>query len=197
MEEKAELVSSYLQYMPAIYHEDPFMGRFLCVFEDSLSPVERTLANIEMYFDPMMSPENFLPWLASWVNLVLDENWPIQKQRELIHSAVELYCWRGTKRGLREYLRIYTGVEPEIIEHFTADDGGPYAFTVVIRVDDPSTVNEALVRRVIDAEKPAHTTYNLHIERTPRKAQPRPKTDEETDTDKEAKKTDEENATSH
>jgi len=110
------------------------------------------------------SGAGFLPWLASWVNLVLDENWPIQKQRELIRSAVELYRWRGTKRGLREYLRIYTGVEPEIIEHFTPADGGPYTFTVIIRVDDPSAVNEALVRRVIEAEKPAHTTYNLRIE---------------------------------
>ena len=165
MEEKGERVSSYLQYLPAIYHEDPFLGRFLCIFEDVLSPVERTLANVEMYFDPMIAPQGFLPWLASWVDLVLDENWPIQKQRELIHSAVELYRWRGTKRGLREYLRIYTGVEPELIEHFTAADGGPYTFTVIIRVDDPAAVNEALVRRVIEAEKPAHTTYNLRIER--------------------------------
>jgi hypothetical protein len=65
---------------------------------------------------------------------------------------------------LREYLKIYTGVEPEIIEHFSEEEGSPYRFTVVIRVPDPKSLNERLVRRVINAEKPAHTTYDLKIE---------------------------------
>jgi phage tail-like protein len=161
---EGRIQSSYIQYLPAIYQEDEFLGRFLKIFEDVLSPVERILENIHLYFDPMMAPEGFLPWLASWIDLVLDENWPIQKRRELIKAGVELYRWRGTKRGLREYLRIYTGVEPEIIEHFDGNDGGPYRFTVIIRVPDPKSLNERLVRRVINAEKPAHTTYELRIE---------------------------------
>jgi phage tail-like protein len=164
--------SIYLQYLPAIYQEDEFLGRFLMIFEDVLSPVERILENIHFYFDPMMAPEGFLPWLASWIDLVLDENWPIdnekrrefiKRQRELIKAGVELYRWRGTKRGLREYLRIYTGVESEIIEHFDENDGGPYRFTVIIRVPDPKSLDERLVRRVINAEKPAHTTYELRV----------------------------------
>jgi len=35
--EKSKLVSSYLQYLPAILQEDPFMGRFLLAFEKILS----------------------------------------------------------------------------------------------------------------------------------------------------------------
>jgi phage tail-like protein len=156
--------SKYVQYLPAIYQEDEFLGRFLMIFEEVLSPVEPILENIHLYFDPMMAPQGFLPWLASWIDLVLDENWPIQKRRELIKAGVGLYCWRGTKRGLQEYLKIYTGVEPEIIEHFSEEEGGPYRFTVVIRVPDPKSLDDRLVRRVINAEKPAHTTYELKIE---------------------------------
>jgi len=157
--------SSYLRHLPAMYQEEEFFGRFLMVFEDVLSPVEHVLHNIHLYFDPMMAPPGFLAWLATWVDLVLDENWPIQKRRELIKAGVELYSWRGTKRGLGEYLKIYTGVEPEVIEHFDAEEDGLYRFSVIIRVPKPKALDETLVRRVINAEKPAHTTYDLKIQK--------------------------------
>lgn len=156
--------SRYLQYLPAMYEQHEFLDRLLMIFEDVLSPVEHTLENVHLYFDPMMAPESFLRWLASWIDLVLDENWPIQKRRELIRAGVELYHWRGTRRGLQEYLRIYTDVEPEIIEHFTEEEGGPHRFTVIIGVPDPGSLDEGRVRQVISAEKPAHTTYELRIQ---------------------------------
>lgn len=154
----------YLEYLPSIYREDEFVARFLRIFEDIVSPVELTLENVHAYFDPRITPEGFLPWLAAWVDLSLNENWPIEKRRELIRAGVELYRWRGTKRGMKEYLRIYTGVDPEIVEHFTEKDGGPHRFTVVVRVPDAEALDERTLRRVINAEKPAHTTYALQVE---------------------------------
>lgn len=152
------------QYLPAIYQESDFVGRFLRIFEDQIAPVEEVLENVWSYFDPRMAPASFLPWLASWIDLILDENWPEERRRELIHSGTELYRWRGTRRGLLSYLRIYAGVEPEITEQLTAQDGGPYHFTVALRVTDASQVNEDRVRAIIEAEKPAHTNYTLRIE---------------------------------
>jgi phage tail-like protein len=154
----------YIEHLPAMYQGDEFLGRFLRIFEDVLTPVEQVLEYIHLYFDPMVAPEGFLPWLASWIDLALDENWPIPKRRELIKAGVELFHWRGTRRGLQEYLRIYTDVEPEIIEHFTEEEGGPHRFTVIIRVPDPGSLDERRVRQVINSEKPAHTTYELRIE---------------------------------
>ncbi|MBN1956327.1 MAG: hypothetical protein JW900_14940 [Anaerolineae bacterium] len=151
------------QYLPAIYQESDFVGRFLHIFEDQLVPVEDILGQIAYYFDPRMTPTAFLPWLASWIDLALDENWPEERRRELIHRGTDLYRWRGTRRGLLTYLRIYAGVEPQIEEHLAADDGGPFHFTVVLRVSDPTAVDESRVRSIIEAEKPAHTTYALRI----------------------------------
>ncbi|MFO5473218.1 MAG: phage tail protein, partial [Dolichospermum sp.] len=85
--EKSKLVSSYLQYLPAILQEDPFMGRFLLAFEKILSGVkdlpnyekiiqgnsenvpglEEIISRVETYFHPQETPEQFLPWLAGWV----------------------------------------------------------------------------------------------------------------------------------
>jgi len=180
-----ERYSNYLQYLPAFYREDDFTGRFLNIFEDILKPIESVVDNLAFYFDPGTTPQSFLPWLASWVGLVLDERWPEAKRRELIKSMAELYRWWGTKRGLSEYLRIYTGIMPQILEHApatqpetntnpdTAKTRGTeeqaHCFTVILEVPDVSTIDADIVRSIIESEKPAHTTYILQIsERRPK-----------------------------
>jgi len=100
------LQSSYLEHLPAFFRDDEFMGQFLLIFESIMKPIENTVDNVALYFDPLMTPEPLLPWLAWWVDLTLDPTWPEERRRELVSSAAELYRWRGTKRGLTEYLRI-------------------------------------------------------------------------------------------
>src|SRR5262249_7895712 len=111
--------SSYLQYLPAPFHDDPFIGRFLRVFESVLSPIEQMVDALPHYFDPNLAPSQLLPWLAAWVGVELDENWPETRQRALVRSIADLYRWRGTRRGLREHLRLYAGHEPLIVESFS------------------------------------------------------------------------------
>ena len=172
--------SSYLQYLPAFYREDDFAGRFLNIFEDILKPIGGTVDNLAFCFDPGTTPQSFLSWLASWVGLVLDERWPEARRRHLIKSVVELYRWRGTKRGLSEYLRIYTGVVPQITEPIVRaktkldagtklgakahlGGGDPFTFDVAIAVQDMAEVDIDTVRAIIESEKPAHTTYTLKV----------------------------------
>ena len=170
--------SSYLQYLPAIYSQGDFMGRFLMIFESILGPVEGVMDNISNYFDAGTAPKELLPWLASWVNLALDETWPLERRRELVGSAVELFRDRGTRRGLREYLRVYSGVEPRITEDYggislagqarlglntVLGAGRPHTFNVTLELDDPDSVNVAQLKAIIEAEKPAHSGYTLEI----------------------------------
>ena len=171
--------SSYLKYLPAIYADNDFMGRFLMIFEDVLGPIESILDNLSYYFDPGTIPEELLPWLASWVNLVLDDTWPLERRRELVKSAVELYQLRGTRRGVKEYIQAYTGVEPKIDEDFggitlgesaqlgrnmvLGGGGGPYTFTVTLELEDPDLVELGQLKTIIEQEKPAHTSYTLQI----------------------------------
>jgi phage tail-like protein len=107
----------YLRYLPSIYQDDELMGRLLMLFESFLAPVDSQVDNLSFYFDPQMAPPEFLPWLASWINLVLDDRWPERKRRQLLSSAARLYRMRGTRQGLEEYLKIYSGEKPEIVEH--------------------------------------------------------------------------------
>ncbi|MFC1860710.1 phage tail protein [Chloroflexota bacterium] len=173
--------SSYMQYLPAIYRDDEFMGQYLNIFEDIMRPIENTVGNLAMYFDPLLSPEVWMPWLAGWLNLVLNPSWPMKKRRELVKYASLLYRWRGTKRGLSEYLRIYTGGVPEIIEYVPGmrldsdtrlgvntqlgSAGTGHHFTVTVEIDSNNEVNIDTVKSIIDDQKPAHTVYTLQVRR--------------------------------
>ena len=185
----------YLRYLPRIYQEqDEVMARFLMLFESFWAPIESQIDNLPLYFDPAFTPLKLLPWLASWVDLTLDDHWPEAKRRQLLKAAVSLYRKRGTRRGLQEYLEIYTGAQVQISEHgahnFLLGSGArlgpgvalgtlnmPHTFTVTVYLPPAQNVAAIVVDRkryeaerrqmiesIIEAEKPAHTSYNLRIE---------------------------------
>ena len=82
-----------------------------------LAPLESQVAQSDGYYDPDLTPEGFLPWLATWIGVAWDDSLPVARQRRLLGEALRLYQKRGTRAALEEYLRIYSGGEVEIVEH--------------------------------------------------------------------------------
>ncbi|MEP6870638.1 MAG: phage tail protein, partial [Anaerolineaceae bacterium] len=160
-------VSSYLSYLPGIYQNNAFLSRFLLIFESILGPLDRTVENMHHYFDPFVTPPEAVDWLGTWVGLALDERWPEDRRRELISEAANLYQWRGTRHGLSEFLRLYTGVEPEIIEPTLREVANArsraFRFTVRITLPTGSRVSRSLIETIIDAEKPAFAACTLEL----------------------------------
>jgi phage tail-like protein len=185
----------YLHYLPAIYEKDELMGRLVMLFESFWSPIDRQIENVHYYFDPRTTPPSFLPWLASWLDLELDERWSEAQVRQLIRWAIALHRSRGTKWGLLKYLEIYTNQKAEIIEHISnnfvlgaearlgsaialGQGNIPHTFSVNLRLPQPDATNqrerareENLTRRtiesIIEMQKPAHTVYTLNLEFVP------------------------------
>ena len=200
----ANTVSSLLESLPAVLQEDRqgrapnFLGRFLLGFEqlllglgDAAAPgLEETIARIYRYFEPgatlqegERAPRDFLPWLAGWVALTLREDWDELRQRDLIAKAASLYRLRGTKRGVEEFLRIYTrlgvhidelntafqiGVHSTIGEDTLLDGGAPFFFRVRIFLPSPQPeeikAQRVVAHAIVDLQKPAHTYYALTVE---------------------------------
>ena len=102
--------------MPSVFQEDDFAQRFVSAFDDVLAPIFCALDNWDAYLDPRLAPEDVLEWRSTWVGVELDETWPIERRRMLVSKAVELYRWRGTVKGLRDTVAIYTNSEPELVE---------------------------------------------------------------------------------
>ncbi|HEY9607678.1 MAG TPA: phage tail protein [Allocoleopsis sp.] len=183
--------SLYLNFLPSVYREVDFIGRFLKIFEQAFEPAVQTLDTLWAYLDPLTAPQTLLPFLAYWVGWPSDVPWSTQQQRRLIRHAMEIYRWRGTRQGLRLYLHLYTGLpldEPGVpeaekaiaIQEIFSDGfilggarlgqeailggGRPYHFIVRLRAPEPKRIDERLVRTILDQEKPAFCTYDLYIE---------------------------------
>jgi phage tail-like protein len=162
--------SSYLDYLPAIFRQEPFVGQFLLAFETVLSGaggqpgLENTISNIADYFDPLATKADFLPWLAGWVILSLRADWDETTRRSFIGQIVPLYKLRGTRCGLQQMLELYTH---EPVKVYDAFDVQPYFFEVqlTLSVADPALLQtmQQIARAIIDQEKPAHTYYALQI----------------------------------
>lgn len=114
----AHQTSRYLRYLPGIYQDIASdLATLLQPFEAQLAAFDALLEVVDAYVAPGLTPAaDFLPWLAGWVALTLDEEWEESTRRRLIGQAVELYRWRGTAHGLRRYLQLYTGLPLAQIE---------------------------------------------------------------------------------
>ena len=154
-----ERASRWLRYLPPIYGDDEFLGRFLLIFEDLLGPVQQMVNHFDLFLDPNTSPETFLPWLNDWLAQMVDEHWSPETQRELLRNASWLHQARGTKAGLMRHLEICTACEPEIVEN--AD--GPHTFRVTLHTGK-KPVDQRIVERIIRFNCPAHARYTLEID---------------------------------
>ncbi len=177
--------SNYMEFLPILYREVDYIGRFMKIFEQAFQPVIDSFNVMWANLDPLTSPQALLPFLAHWVAWPHDSIWNLKQQRRLIRRAVELYRWRGTRKGLRLYLHLYTGL-PLDEEHISITEpfgqsfilgeaklgtavlagGKSFHFVVRLRSDRPNRIHEELVRQIIEQEKPAYCTYELLIEAT-------------------------------
>ena len=123
-----------VEYLPAIYREDPFLEKYLSAFEKILlgrnddkkipgekdgaetRSLEETIDAIPSLFDPAKTPPDFLPWLAGWVALSLRADLDVGAQRNFVANIIQRYHRRGTKNNLIELLRLFTTTMPEIDE---------------------------------------------------------------------------------
>ena len=106
-----------LQYLPEIYDSDDFMSRFLMLFESFWNPIDTQIDQIHHYFDPQLTPEAFIPWLATWVGLPIDDFLPLNRVRNLLNNALQIFQLRGTVKALQMFLEIYTESPVQITEH--------------------------------------------------------------------------------
>ena len=112
----------YLRRLPRTFSREPveadFLRRYLAICEGLLGELENRAAHREYLLDPFGTPEDLLPWLASFLGMTLDERWPVAARRTLVAEAAWLFRFRGTIAGLVRFLEIYLGDSVVILEHF-------------------------------------------------------------------------------
>lgn len=111
-----------LRRLPKTFsREEPdaaFLRRFLALFDGLVSEMETRAAFRHVLLDPRGTPEDMLPWLASFLGMALDDRWPVEARRTLVAEAAWLFRYRGTVAGLTRFLEIYLGEAPVLLEQF-------------------------------------------------------------------------------
>jgi len=183
----------WIDFLPGIYQDADeenadFLRRFLLISAHLTSGVEENLEFVHELFDPRITNQNWLPWLASWLAMPLLEGWDEEKRREIIQRTPELYRKRGTAEGLKLALRLFADIKAEIHE-----GEWPYPGLVIGRsstigkdtvLSPPVFVSQCFtvelpdrkaeisrerlrtVQALVETEKPAHAHYALAFERT-------------------------------
>lgn len=152
----------------------------LAVMERFHAPCEAVLGDLDRYFDPRRAPDALVHFLARWVDLdrLCSASEPgegderggapcppeLGRLRGLIALAPRLAQRRGTRAGLLQMLEVATGVRGFRVEDVRGDDGRVVPFRVRVVIPAAAAPQAALVRRIVEQEKPAYVTEEFGVE---------------------------------
>lgn len=137
-------------------------------------PDERVLAALSTYFNPLQADADFIPYLASWVDLMkLLESpstgeWsgqlPIDagRLRLLVEGAPLLSQRRGTAEALLFYLQTATGLSGFTIdERVNGSDDRPLPFHIRVIAPKEAATFRDVIERIVHLEKPVYVTAEI------------------------------------
>lgn len=149
--------------------QDTLLAAALDAMEELQDPCEQKLNQLDSYIDPRRAPDEFVSYLAGWVDLDWLTGGRVTtgpgRLRELVARAMALSRWRGTAHGLTEFLVTATGSAGFHIDDAPTDESGA-ARPFHLRITAPEAMrpHAAMIERILDAEKPASVTYEVSYE---------------------------------
>jgi phage tail-like protein len=136
------------------------LDALLAVMQALHEPSETVLSHVDDLVSAYRAPDVLVPFLVSWVAFDhLDLQVPVGRLRELVGNAAALAATRGTAAGLCRLLATVTGVEG-----YRVDEPAERSFHLVVRVPPAAAADLELIRRVVAAEKPAATTFEVVLD---------------------------------
>jgi phage tail-like protein len=165
-----------IDLLPGVYVEDVMTRGLTEGLDTVLAPVFLTLDCLEAYVSPGQTPEDFIPWLASWVGVTVADSWSAERKRDVVATAVRRHRDRGTRHGLKAQVELLTDGEVEIHDSggtVWSDDpdveppGDPEpSLRVVVRVPDPGAVDVDRLRAEIREARPVHLPFTVDVHGT-------------------------------
>lgn len=164
-------------YQAAVKPTNP-LGAVLVAMETLQAPAEAALASLDAHVDPLRAPPDFALMLTRWLDLDRYLDWTggrpgegtpryaagLGRLRLLCLEAAELSRWRGTRRTLERILTVATGLSGYRVQENPPGPKG-VARNFHLRVVAPAAAQPLadLVRRIVDEERPAYTTYDIEF----------------------------------
>jgi len=171
--------------MPEVYQrcvqDNTPLDAVLDVMENLFVPSEEVLQKIDSYFCAYSTPDDFVYYLAKWVDLeryidagcddiihqddITETSIEIGRLRALIVIAAELSRWRGTIKGLTLFLQTATGIDNYRVEEVSKNNlGMDKTFHIRVIAPHAAIQHKKLIEKIINGEKPAYVTSELEFE---------------------------------
>jgi phage tail-like protein len=143
------------------------LDALLTVMQTLHEPSEAVLSHVDDLVSAYRAPDVLVPFLVSWVafdhldlaTTTAGGQVPLGRLRELVGNAAALAATRGTAAGLCRLLATLTGVDG-----YHVDEPADRAFHLIVRVPPAAAADLELIRRVVAAEKPAATTFEVVLD---------------------------------
>ena len=118
--------SSFVEYLPEIYQQEgrnSFFERYMTVFQSLYEDLEREVDKVPFYLDYETTPDTNLPLFAEWTGRWHSgKKWTPEQMRYLIMNLQKIQGGRGTRSVMEQMIRMLTGKEAVIMEHFQWKD---------------------------------------------------------------------------
>lgn len=156
-----------LAQLPVGMLQDDFFVRFLSIFQEVGGTLADGVDNLENVLDATVTPVPLVRHLASWIGVpALDDSLPEDLQRRILRTSARMLAWRGTARGLRDFLEMVSGGPAEV-----EDGGGVYPEgaapaeppLVRLRVASTGWLPQEDFVALVRAELPAHARAELWV----------------------------------
>lgn len=147
--------------------DDDFFVRFTSIFQELATTLLDGTDNVGNVVDVTVAPDSMVRWLGSWIGVDhIDSSLPVALQRRIVRESGQILAWRGTRRGLTQFLELVTGAPAEVDDSggiFVAGEAGYRAPHVRMRVESTGWVPEADFLALVRDELPANVTYELFV----------------------------------
>ncbi|MCU1593827.1 MAG: phage tail protein [Frankiales bacterium] len=156
-----------LAQLPVGMVEDDFFVRFVSIFQELATSLLEGADNIDSVLDPTVAPDSMVRWLGSWIGTdTIDPTLPVELQRRTVRTAARTLAWRGTRRGLVEFLTLLSRSDVEV-----EDSGGVYPEGgapedppwVSIRVGGTGGLTDRDFLALVRDQVPAHAYTEVHV----------------------------------
>ena len=112
----------WLRRLPQVFSQDiaeaDFLRRYLAMPEGQMRDLDLRASYRHILLNATATPSELLPWLGSFIGLVVDARWSERAKRQMITEGVWLFRFRGTLPGLKRMIEIYLDSKVTFIEHF-------------------------------------------------------------------------------
>lgn len=152
--------------LPRVLAQDPFTRRFVTIFEEIGDGIRSQVDAVEYYVDTDTAPAEYVRWLGSWLDVTVDANQPLDRQRAIVREAGAMYASRGTKEGLERLLEAITGGEVRVVDGggiWPAGEAPPNPGRILVRLTQSGGVPDGQLHRLIAREVPVGVTFELRL----------------------------------